>query len=79
MKNLLVYYFAILLPIPFLIWAAFNDSYMFTIMLLSYYLYRTFLDGGRLISLGILEPKSLWKSFIPFWTTLYFKEMYFGK
>lgn len=77
MKQLLTYYFAILLPLPLLAWSAFNDTTMFAILLLSYYLYRSFLDGRRLVEKQLISKQELWKAFIPFWTSMFFRQLYF--
>lgn len=77
MKKLLIYYFIILLPFPLLIWSAYNNSVMFTVLLISYFIYRGFTDGQKLIDQGLLDKKSIWKAFIPFWTSKYFRQLYF--
>ncbi len=78
MKNLLIYYFSILLPIPILIWASkIDNSLVFVTLLFAYIIYRGFTDSSRLMHLGIIKRKEIWKAFIPAWTTFYFKEMYF--
>ncbi len=80
MKNLLVFYFAILLPIPLLVWAVFFDTWLFVLLLISYVIYRGFTDSRRLKELGIIEKKEMWKVFIiPFYSSYYFKELYFRK
>jgi hypothetical protein len=77
MKNLLVYYLAIILPLPLIIWSASYSSSLFVILLFSYVIYRSFVDGQRLIRKGIINKNDLWKSFIPFWGMRFFKELYF--
>lgn len=68
------------MPIPILIWYAYNNSIIFTVLLLSYIIiYRGFVDGKRLIDKGIINKNELWKAFIPFWTTMYSKQLYFEK
>jgi hypothetical protein len=78
MKNLLVYYFAILLPAPLLIWYAFNEPVTFCFLLASYYIYRGFIDGQRLIDLNILERSKIHLAFVPFWSARYFGKLYFN-
>ncbi|SEF58112.1 hypothetical protein SAMN03080598_00707 [Algoriphagus boritolerans DSM 17298 = JCM 18970] len=78
MKNIGVYYFAILLPFPLLIWSAFFDPVIFSFLLISYYLYRGFTDGQRLIDLKLLESNKIYLAFIPFWTSRFFGKLYFG-
>ncbi len=78
MKNLGIYYIAILMPIPLVIWSAFYNPVIFSVLLFSYLVYRSFTDGQRLIDKGILEKNKIWKAFIPFWTSRYFKDLYFN-
>jgi hypothetical protein len=77
MKNLAVYYFFILLPLPLLIWAVLEKNITLPYLLILYFIYRGYIDGKRLISLGLIGKKDLWKSFIPFWKGNFFKDLYF--
>ena len=80
MKNLLIYYFTILLPIPLMVWSVFNFQTLFVVLLLSYVLYRAFTDFNRLTSKGVVTEKDKWKFFVvPFFSSTYFKELYFEK
>lgn len=81
MKNIIVYYLAILLPIPLLIWLSkTNNSDWFTILLLVYALpYRTLIDGMRLISKKLMGWNEIWKLFIPGQKIEYTRELYFKK
>ncbi len=80
MKNLLLYYFQILFPFPLLIWAAFTDSTMFVALLFAYYIYRGFVDGQRLYEKGVIEKGERWKILvIPFYSSAYFRQLYFEK
>lgn len=81
MKNIIVYYLAILLPIPLLIWLSkTNNSDWFTILLLVYALpYRTLIDGMRLISKKLMGWNEIWKLFIPDQKIEYTRELYFKK
>jgi hypothetical protein len=79
MKNLLIYYFSILLPMPVLVWSVFYDSKLFVFILLSYFIYRGFTDSKRLVDKGIIMKKEIWKVFIPFYSSYFFKELYFEK
>lgn len=80
MKNLFIYYFAILLPIPLIIITSNNNSVIFTVLLLFYIIFRGFIDGQRLIEKNIIEKKDLWKSvLIPFWSSRFFRQLYFEK
>lgn len=78
MKNILTYYLSILLPFPLLIWSLYYDSIMFLILLMCYVIiYRGFVDGQRLIEKKLINKNELWKAFIPFWTSKYFRQLYF--
>ncbi len=80
MKNLLIYYFAILVPVPIMVWSVFNDKMLFVILLFSYFIYRKFTDSKRLIEKGLIQKNNMWKIFIiPFYTSRFFKELYFEK
>ena len=81
MKNLIIYYFTILIPLPILVWLAFsNKTNSFVILLLFYALvYRPIIDGYRLIEKGVISKKGFWELFIPFWSIKWFKELYFLK
>ena len=81
MKNILIYYLAILLPIPLLIWISRTDnSGWFTILLLVYALpYRTLIDGMRLISKRIIKWSEIWKLLIPGQRLEYTRDLYFKK
>jgi uncharacterized membrane protein len=81
MRNLFVYYFAILLPIPLMVWAASNgNSTLFVVLLLSYVVYRGFTDSKRLVDKRLIKQNEAWKVFIiPFYSAYFFKELYFEK
>lgn len=80
MKKLLIYYVSILFPLPLIVWSATYNSKIFVILLLIYSLiYRSLTDGQRLLEKGIIIKSEFWKSFIPFWTSKYFRQLYFEK
>ncbi len=79
MKNLILYYFAILLPIPLLVYFAMNNSIVFMVLLLSYAIYRGFVDGQRLLEKSIISKNEFWKAFIPFWCSRFYRQLYFEK
>jgi hypothetical protein len=81
MRNLFVYYLAILLPIPLMVWAVSNgNSTLFGVLLLSYVVYRGFTDSRRLLEKGLIKKKESWKIFIfPWYYGRFFKELYFEK
>lgn len=79
MKNLIIYYFAAMLPLPLLILLSKNDNpVLFTVMLLFYILYRGVLDSKRLIRKDVIKKSDMWKMIcIPFYSVYYFNELYF--
>ena len=80
MKNLIIYYFSIVIPIPMIIWSKEQSFTLFTILFLTYLIiFRGFVDGQRLIEKKVILKKEIWKAFIPFWTAKYTKELYFEK
>lgn len=78
MKNLILFYIAILLPIFFII-LFFKDmsSNMFVLILFLYFLYRNFIDGYRLFLLNKIKSKDIYKTFLLFYNIRYFKSLYF--
>jgi hypothetical protein len=81
MKNIAVYYLAILLPIPLLIWISQSDNAtLFVILLLIYAIpYRTFTDGLRLVDKRLMNWNEIWKLWIPWKHREFFRELYFRK
>jgi hypothetical protein len=81
MKNLIVYYLAIVLPIPLLIWISMsNNPILFTILILIYAIpYRTLIDGIRLVNKGLIKWDKIWKLLIPGQRLEYTKDLYFKK
>ena len=80
MKKLLVYYFLSISPMAILYWLAHaHNSELFVFGLLIYvFIYRTLLDGYRLVKKGLISPKEIYKLAIPFlgFRYKYFKELY---
>jgi len=83
MKNLLVYYLSITIPllgIFLLLKFQFINSMTFAILMVLWALiYRPITDGIRLIEKGIIQKNEIWKLFIPFWRNNWFRELYFKK
>ena len=67
MKNIIVYYIAIILPVPFLILISRTaHANWFIILLLIYAIpYRILTDGSRLVSKKIIQWTQIWKLLIP--------------
>jgi len=78
MKNLLIYYFLVLLPIPLLILALY-DATLFSILLIFYIFYRSFIDGQRLLDKKLINKREFWKNFIPFWRAKFYRQLYFER
>ena len=82
MRNIVVYYFFILVPFALLIVAAKSgliNSSNFVALLFGYLLYRQFTDVSRLKAIGTLE-KPTWKTIAnPFLQIQYFKELYWPR
>lgn len=79
MKNIVLYYFAILLPIPLLVYFAKVNAMVFMVLLLAYVIYRGFVDGQRLLEKSIISKNEFWKVFIPFWSSRFYRPLYFEK
>ena len=77
MKNLIVYYLQIFLPLPLIFTSQFNIPNYLGFMLVFYLIYRVFTDYYRLLNKGLMEKNEFYKMFIPFWRIQFFKEMYF--
>jgi hypothetical protein len=80
MKNKLVYYLVIFVPLiilGLLKKAELIDSVWFMIYLLSYALvFRTYTDGKRLADKGIIKKTDIWKMIIPGQRIRYFMDLY---
>lgn len=78
MKNLLIYYFQILLPLPLIYLSARNGmTEMFAILLFSYVIFRMFVDYIRLRNIGMIDKSEFKFYLFPFYNIIYFKELYF--
>ncbi len=79
MKNLIIYYIVILLPLCVLFWILFSldNSKLFIILLLIYgIVFRPLIDAYRLIKKGVIQKKSWWKMFSPIAHVKWFRELY---
>ena len=80
MKNLFVYYLAILLPLGALIWllgADLFDSWITLVLFFTYVLvYRTWTDGSRLVAKGIIKKGDRWRMLLPGMRMKHFRELY---
>lgn len=81
MRNLLLYYLAILLPFLYMISTARSGhSVWFIVVLLVYAIpYRMAVDGMRLVTLGLMKWNQVWKLLVPGTRRKYFRALYFKK
>jgi len=81
MGNIYFYYTAILSPLAILLFLMrmnYLNSWLFIILIIAYSLiYRTYVDGLRLVSKGIIEKSDIWKMVYNGRRFQYFKELYF--
>jgi len=81
MRNVYFYYFAILSPLAvllFLMRMNYLNSWVFIIFIFTYSLvYRTYIDGLRLASKGIINRSEIWQMLYKGRRLEYFKELYF--
>jgi hypothetical protein len=75
-----IYCFTILLPIPLIIIISNDRPIIFYNFAIIYTIFRGFIDGKRLIEKNIIKKKDLWKSvLILFWSSRFFRQLYFEK
>lgn len=83
MKNLFIYYIALFLPLPVLM-AVFQNNFLspwLSICLLLIYVlvYRTWIDGQRLVEKGLIDKQDRWKVITHGLRAKYFRELYLDK
>ena len=80
MKNLFVYYLAILLPVAIILSLYGKEVIGFTtflILIIAYLLiYRTWTDGSRLVAKGIIKKEDRWRMMLPGMHMKHFRELY---
>lgn len=83
MKNIYFYYFATIAPLALLIYLVrleFINSVIFSILIVSYSLiYRTYVDGKRLVDKTIITKAEIWSLALPGRKIQYFKALYLSK
>ncbi|WP_026836796.1 hypothetical protein [Gillisia sp. JM1] len=81
MRNIYLYYIAILAPLAFLLYFMRTDQLNSWVLILGIIVYsivyRTYIDGLRLVSKGIIERSDIWKMAYNGRRFQYFKELYF--
>jgi len=80
MKNLVIYYIAIIIPFAVIIYAgrvhAVNSLWFVFSLLIYVFVYRTLTDYFRLRSKNVIDRKHFWKILVPGARIKYFKELY---
>ena len=70
MKNLVVYYFVVIVPFAIIIFLArtdmINSNWFVYSMFFYLFIYRTYTDGKRLADKGLIEKKDAWKLIIQY-------------
>lgn len=81
MKNIVAYYLAILIPLATLFSLSqlgYIDAKNLVLLFLFYlFVYRTYIDGLRLVSIGLISRKDIWKLVLPGSRSDYLMELYF--
>ena len=77
MKNIAVFYVAVLIPIPLIIYSFSFDNLLLAFYALALYAlaYRPVIDYLRLLSKGV-SKEPFWKLYIPLFRVKYFRELY---
>ncbi len=80
-RNILIFYGLIFIPLAALIlsvkFALISAEIFFVLLLLYLFAYHPYVSGLRLIAMKRLNRRDLWRMFIPFWNTKYFKTLFF--
>jgi hypothetical protein len=80
MKNIIVYYIFIFVPMTALAIGAKThllSALSFSVLLLTYALiYHPLLSGLRLVALNKITKEQLWLNFIPGWNWKYFSDLF---
>ncbi|GAB2762146.1 hypothetical protein [Salinimicrobium soli] len=81
MKNIYFYYLAFIFPgvALALFWKEVPPNLALAGLILYVFVYRSFIDGWRLSTKGVIEKKDIWKLVIPGMRGKYFKELYTNK
>ena len=80
MKNLKIYYLAIIVPLIIIFifykFQIFDSTYLLVLFLIYATIYRTYTDSKRLIDKKIISKKDFWKLLIPGTRIEHFRELY---
>ncbi|GAA3573663.1 hypothetical protein [Snuella lapsa] len=80
MKDLIIYYIFILTPIGIIFWLKkvdlIGEKYFLVLFLFYAFIYRTYIDGKKLVEKNVLLKRNIWKLIIPGYRLKYLKELY---
>ena len=80
MKKLDVYYFFIFTPLFLLLWLSNEkeiEASLFVGLLFFYvFVYRTYIDGKRLVNKGVLLKNDIWRLMLPGFRLSHFRALY---
>ena len=65
LKNIVVYYFVVVVPAVIIMLLAWTDTISSNWFVYSFFfylfVYRTYIDGKKLVVKGVIENKDIWK------------------
>jgi hypothetical protein len=80
MKNIVVYYFAVLVPFAVIFLLAktntINSNWFVYTFGFYLFVYRTYTDGKRLADKGLIKHSDIWKMIIPGQRLRFFRDLY---
>lgn len=80
MKNIVVYYFLVIVPAAIMFMLAesntINSNWFVYSFCFYLFIYRTYIDGKRLADKGLIEKKDIWKLIIPAQRNRFFRDLY---
>ena len=81
MKNIIFYYTAVIVPgvVLAILWQDLKPGVAMPLLFAYFFLYRSLLDGWRLVAKGVIQKNQIWKMAIPGMPGKYLKQLYFKK
>jgi hypothetical protein len=80
MKNIIVYYFAVIVPVVIIFLLRqtnmINSNWFVYSFCFYLFIYRTYIDGRRLADKRLIEKKDIWKIIVPGQRFRFFKDLY---
>ena len=80
MKNIFVYYLAIVIPFAIILFLprthTISPNWFLCLLLFYILIYRTYIDGKRLADKGIIKHRDIWKMIIPGQRLRFFRDLY---